>query len=136
MDLHWLSLFCAEQVLEIELDQHEEVLEMDELIERIIQFRDERDWKQFHDPKDLALSISLESSELLELFQWKNSQQAIEQNYSGMQDEIADILLYTLTLVHDLNIDVKDAILQKINKNAEKYPVSSSKGSSKKSTRQ
>ncbi|MEK3986410.1 MazG-like family protein [Paenibacillus sp. FSL K6-3166] len=109
---------------------------MDELIEKIIQFRDERDWKQFHDPKDLALSISLESSELLELFQWKNSQQAIEQNYSDMQDEIADILIYTLTLVHDLNIDVKDAILQKINKNAEKYPVSSSKGSSKKSTRQ
>ncbi|MNW54685.1 hypothetical protein D3C74_322980 [compost metagenome] len=109
---------------------------MDELIEKIIQFRDDRDWKQFHDPKDLALSISLESSELLELFQWKNSQQAIEQNYSDMQDEIADILIYTLTLVHDLNIDVKDAILQKINKNAEKYPVSSSKGSSQKSTRQ
>lgn len=109
---------------------------MDELIERIIQFRDERDWKQFHNPKDLALSISLESSELLELFQWKNSQQAIEQHYSDMQDEIADILIYTLTLVHDLNIDVKDAILQKINKNAEKYPVSSSKGNSQKSTRQ
>lgn len=109
---------------------------MDELIERIIQFRDERDWKQFHDPKDLALSISLESSELLELFQWKNSQQAIEQNYSDMQDEIADILIYTLTLVHDLNIDVKDAILQKINKNAVKYPISSSKGNSQKSKQQ
>ncbi len=111
-------------------------VQMDELIEKIIQFRDERDWKKFHDPKDLALSISLESSELLELFQWKNSQQAIEQNYSDMQDEIADILIYTLTLVHDLNIDVKDAILQKINKNAEKYPISSFKGSSQKSMRQ
>lgn len=131
-----LSLFCAEQVLEIELDQQDEVLQMDELIEKIIRFRDERDWKQFHDPKDLALSISLESSELLELFQWKNSQQAIEQNYSDMQDEIADILIYTLTLVHDLNIDVKEAVLKKINKNAKKYPVSSSKGSSQKSTRQ
>lgn len=109
---------------------------MDELIEKIIQFRDERDWKQFHDPKDLALSISLESSELLELFQWKNSQQAIEHHYSDMKDEIADILIYTLTLVHDLQIDVKDAILQKINKNAEKYPISSFKGSSQKSTRQ
>lgn len=111
-------------------------VQMDELIEKIIQFRDERDWKQFHDPKDLALSISLESSELLELFQWKNSQQAIEQHYSDMKDEIADILIYTLTLVHDLQIDVKDAILQKINKNAEKYPISSFKGSSQKSTRQ
>lgn len=89
---------------------------MDELMQRIIQFRDDRDWKQFHDPKDLALSITLESSELLELFQWKNSQQAIEQHSSDMQDEIADILIYTLTLAHDLNIDVKDAILQKIDK--------------------
>jgi NTP pyrophosphatase (non-canonical NTP hydrolase) len=109
---------------------------MDDVIEKIIEFRNERDWKQFHDPKDLALSITLESSELLELFQWKNSQQAVEQHYSDMQDEIADILIYALTLAHDLQIDVKDAILQKINKNAEKYPVSSSKGSSQKSTRQ
>ncbi|GBF78153.1 putative nucleotide pyrophosphohydrolase [Paenibacillus sp. 598K] len=107
---------------------------MDELIKTIIQFRDERSWKQFHDPKDLALSISLESSELLELFQWKNSQQAIDQNYSDMRDEIADILIYTLTLAHDLNVDVKDAILQKINKNAEKYPIANSKGSSQKYT--
>jgi NTP pyrophosphatase (non-canonical NTP hydrolase) len=107
---------------------------MDELIEIIIQFRDERNWKQFHDPKDLALSISLESSELLELFQWKNSQQAIDQNYSDMRDEIADILIYTLTLAHDLNIDVKDAILQKMKKNTEKYPVSKSKDSSRKYT--
>lgn len=105
---------------------------MDELMQRIIQFRDDRDWKQFHDPKDLALSITLESSELLELFQWKNSQQAIEQHYSDMQDEIADILIYTLTLAHDLQIDVKEAILQKIDKNAKKYPISSSKGSSQK----
>ncbi|MFD0672229.1 MazG-like family protein [Cohnella sp. GCM10027633] len=105
---------------------------MEELIERIIHFRDVRNWKQFHDPKDLALSISLESSELLELFQWKNSEQAIEQNYSNMRDEIADILIYTLTLVHDLNIDVKDAILQKIIKNAAKYPVEKSKGNSEK----
>ncbi|WP_074102667.1 MazG-like family protein [Paenibacillus sp. P3E] len=67
------------------------------------QFRDERDWKQFLGPKDLALSIYLELSELLELFQWKNSQQAIEQNYSEMQDEIADILIYTLTLVQTDN---------------------------------
>ncbi|WP_342476862.1 nucleotide pyrophosphohydrolase [Paenibacillus sp. FSL H7-0350] len=103
---------------------------MDELMQRIIQFRDDRDWKQFHDPKDLALSITLESSELLELFQWKNSQQAIEQHSSDMQDEIADILIYTLTLAHDLRIDVKDAILQKIDKNAKKYPISRSKGSS------
>ncbi|MEK3833347.1 nucleotide pyrophosphohydrolase [Paenibacillus sp. FSL R7-0128] len=109
---------------------------MDELMKRIIQFRDDRDWKQFHDPKDLALSITLESSELLELFQWKNSQQAIEQHYSDMQDEIADILIYTLTLAHDLQIDVKDAILQKIDKNAKKYPISSSKGRAHKSTQQ
>lgn len=107
---------------------------MDKLIEKIVQFRDERNWKQFHDPKDLALSISLESSELLELFQWKNSQQAIDQNYSDMRDEIADILIYTLTLAHDLNIDVRDAILQKINKNAEKYPITKSKDSSQKYT--
>lgn len=107
---------------------------MDELIEKVIHFRDERNWKQFHDPKDLALSISLESSELLELFQWKSSQQAIDSNYSDMRDEIADILIYTLTLAHDLNIDVREAILQKINKNAEKYPIDKSKDSSQKYT--
>ncbi|NMO94946.1 MazG-like family protein [Paenibacillus lemnae] len=109
---------------------------MDELIEKIILFRDERDWKQFHDPKDLALSISLESSELLELFQWKSSQEAIDQHHSDMRDEIADVLIYTLTLAHDLNIDVKNAILQKINKNAEKYPTAQFKGSSNKYTTQ
>ena len=107
---------------------------MNELIDKVIQFRDERNWSQFHDPKDLALSISLEASELLELFQWKNSQQAIDQHSSDMRDEIADILIYTLTLAHDLNIDVKDAILQKMSKNAKKYPVVKSKDNSHKYT--
>ncbi|MBO2945211.1 nucleotide pyrophosphohydrolase [Paenibacillus sp. F411] len=96
---------------------------MDELIDSIIEFRDERNWKPFHNPKDLALSITLEASELLELFQWKSGQEAIDQHYADMQDEIADILIYTLTLAHDLDIDVKAAILEKMRKNAIKYPA-------------
>ncbi|MMZ50543.1 MazG-like family protein [compost metagenome] len=107
---------------------------MEELIEKIIAFREERDWRQFHNPKDLAISLNLEASELLELFQWKSSETAVEENYEKMKDEIADVIIYSLMLCHDLNIDVDSAIRNKIQKNADKYPIEKSYGLNKKYT--
>ncbi|MCI3923529.1 nucleotide pyrophosphohydrolase [Paenibacillus sp. TRM 82003] len=107
---------------------------MNDIIRDIIRFRDERDWKQFHNPKDLALSLSLEASELLELFQWRDSREAVATKREAMKDELADVLIYALTLAHDLDIDVETAIRDKMAKNAVKYPVDASRGSTKKYT--
>ncbi|MBE9389729.1 nucleotide pyrophosphohydrolase [Vagococcus salmoninarum] len=107
---------------------------MDKLIKVINEFRDDRDWRQFHTPKDLALSISLEASELLENFQWKDSKEAIKENRENIQDEIADVLMYLMMLSDDLDIDLYDAITKKIEKNKLKYPVDKSKGNNKKYT--
>ncbi|MNN05441.1 MazG-like family protein [compost metagenome] len=107
---------------------------MNDIITKIITFRDERDWKQFHNPKDLAISLTLEASELLENFQWKSSEQAVDANLNDIQDELADVLIYSLMLAHDLGIDVKEAILHKLEKNTEKYPIDKFKGTSRKYT--
>lgn len=107
---------------------------MDELIERINQFRDERDWRQFHNPKDLAISISLEASELLENFQWKTSEEAKEKNQENIEQELADVLIYSLMLASDLGLDVEDIIEKKLELNNKKYPVEKSKGNKEKYT--
>lgn len=101
---------------------------MNEIIAEIIKFRDERNWSEAHNPKDLALSLSLEAAELLELFQWRSSAEAIEERYEDMKDELADVLIYALTFAHDLDINVEDAILNKIKKNGLKYPVGDQAG--------
>ncbi|MRN56825.1 nucleotide pyrophosphohydrolase [Paenibacillus monticola] len=107
---------------------------MDELIGKIVAFRDERNWSQFHNPKDLAISLNLEASELLELFQWKSSDETIDKSLSKIQDELADVLYYALLMSHDLGINPSQAILEKLQKNAEKYPVDKAFGSNKKYT--
>lgn len=99
--------------------------EVNRLTDLVNQFRDERNWRQYHNAKDLAISINLEASELLEDFQWRTSEQAIEQNFENIKEEIADILIYTLMLTTDLSIDVSQIIEEKLVKNAEKYPVNS-----------
>lgn len=96
---------------------------MEDLIKKIIEFRDAREWKQFHDPKDLAISITLEATELLELFQWKNSEKVVRNNAEEIKDELADVLIYAFTLAHDLGIDIESAIANKMIKNALKYPI-------------
>jgi NTP pyrophosphatase (non-canonical NTP hydrolase) len=106
----------------------------DELIGEIIQFRDERNWEQFHNPKDLAISLSLEASELLENFQWKTSDDAITENIENIKDEIADVVIYTMLLSHKLGINLEQAIKEKIQKNKKKYPVDKAFGSRKKYT--
>lgn len=107
---------------------------MEELIQKITAFRDERDWGQFHNPKDLAISLNLEASELLEIFQWKSNEEAIAKSKDKLQDELADVLYYVLLMCNDLNIDPKKALIEKLKKNAEKYPVEKAYGSNKKYT--
>jgi NTP pyrophosphatase (non-canonical NTP hydrolase) len=104
---------------------------IEELTQRIIAFRDARDWKQFHNPKDLALSLILEAGEVLEHFQWKNPEEIekyVESNRSDIGDELADVLYWVLLMSKDLKIDILDALEKKIKKNEEKYPVERAKG--------
>lgn len=107
---------------------------MDQLkqtIEKLIQFRDERDWKQFHNSKDLALAISIEANELLELFLWKDNESF---DMEKLKDELADILSFSLLLANKHGLDVNKIISDKITKNGEKYPVSKAKGTATKYT--
>lgn len=100
-------------------------------------FRDERDWMQFHNPKNLAISISLEASELLEHFQWKSPEESEAHAIAAREeiaDEIADVAVYVIELADNLGIDLEQAIHAKLAKNAAKYPVAKAKGSSKKYT--
>jgi len=111
---------------------------VEELTERIITFRDARDWKQFHNPKDLAISLSLEASEVLEHFQWKNKEEMekyIISDKEHIADELADVLYWVLLMSHDLNIDVLEALDRKQTKNEEKYPVEKAKGKHTKYTK-
>lgn len=96
-----------------------------EITKALLQFRNERDWEQFHNPKDLALAINIEAAELLELFLWKKSEEA---DIEKIKEELADILAYSFLLAEKYNLDVKEIVLEKIEKNAEKYPVDKSKG--------
>jgi NTP pyrophosphatase (non-canonical NTP hydrolase) len=102
---------------------------MQEIIQELIKFRDERDWEQFHNPKDLAVAINVEAGELLELFLWKNSNDA---NHEKVKEELADVFAYAFLLAHKYNFDVKAIVLDKIKKNAEKYPIQKAKGTAKK----
>ncbi|MCJ7988937.1 nucleotide pyrophosphohydrolase [Priestia sp. OVS21] len=107
---------------------------MNELIKLAVKFRDERNWEQFHNPKDLALSLSLEASEVLENFQWKTSEEAVKENFENLKDEIADVMIYSLLLAEKLGIDPREAVVQKIKKNEQKYPVEKSFGKKNKYT--
>ena len=102
-------------------------------MEKINQFRDERNWRQFHNEKDLALSISLEAAELLEIFQWKTATEGV-QNIDALKDEIADVLIYTYMLADNLGLDIDEIIERKLIKNNEKYPIEKSRNNNHKYT--
>ncbi|MCE1158314.1 MAG: nucleotide pyrophosphohydrolase [Spirochaetia bacterium] len=107
------------------------------LIKRITQFRDERDWKRFHNPKDMALSLVLEAAEVMEHFQWKTPEESslhVKKNKDSVAEELSDVLYWVLLLSHDLDIDIVKAFEEKMRKNEKKYPVHQAKGSSKKYT--
>ena len=99
------------------------------IIKELIKFRNERDWEQFHNPKDLALAINIEAGELLELFLWKNAEDA---NKEKVKEELADVLAFAFLLADKYGFDVKQIVLDKIKQNGEKYPVDKAKGTSKK----
>jgi NTP pyrophosphatase (non-canonical NTP hydrolase) len=102
------------------------------LTKRIIDFRDRRHWKQFHNPKDLALSLVLEASEVMEHFQWKNPEEIkkhLIDKKEDVSDELADVLYWVLLMSHDFNIDIVTALENKIKKNEDKYPEDKAKGS-------
>lgn len=102
-----------------------------ELKDVLREFRDDRNWKKFHNPKDLAISISIEASELLEIFQWKNSREVKDvskERIDEIKDELADIMIYCLFLSEILDIDVGEIVLDKIRRNEDRYPVDRFKG--------
>ena len=100
-----------------------------QIIEALINFRNERDWEQFHNPKDLALALNIEAGELLESFLWKSHEEA---NKEKVKEELADVLAYSFLLAEKYGFDVKQIVLDKIKVNGEKYPVSKAKGTAKK----
>lgn len=102
-----------------------------DLTKRIIAFRNARDWKQFHNPKDVSLSLVLEATEVMEHFQWKNAEEMekyIVTNKTDIGEELADVLYWVLLMSHDLKIDVLSALERKIKINEDKYPISKAKG--------
>lgn len=101
------------------------------LTDKIIRFRKERDWEQFHTPKDLAISLSLEASEVLEHFQWKTNDEIkeyIKIHKEHIGEELADVFYWVLLMSHDIDIDIIDAFNKKMKKNSEKYSVEKAKG--------
>jgi NTP pyrophosphatase (non-canonical NTP hydrolase) len=97
--------------------------------EAVAKFSEDRDWDQFHNGKDLAIALSLEASELLEIFLWKQPEVI---NTDKVKEELADVLNYAFLIANKYNLDIKEIVLDKIKRNAEKYPVEKSKGNAKK----
>lgn len=111
--------------------------ELKRLQQLVIDFRDERDWKQFHNPKDSAISLLLEASELLEQFQWKNAEQIethLKTKRKDVNDEVVDVLYWVLLIAYDLDIDLEKEFVRKMEHNKAKYPVEKAKGNNKKYT--
>ena len=104
---------------------------MEDILIKIRNFRDRRDWMQFHDPKNMSISIIIEAAELLEHFQWKSTEEAAahaEEHKEEIADEIADIAIYLFELADNLHIDLVGAVEKKLAKNEQKYPVEKSRG--------
>lgn len=110
------------------------MLDLQPVLEEIRAFRDQRDWRQFHNPKDLAISISLEASELLEAFQWSGADTSAMGREDKIREELADVLIYCLLLADTTGIDPIEIIENKIAVNRQKYPVEASRGSARKYT--
>ena len=111
------------------IKKNKKMSDIKEITEALIKFRNERDWEQFHNPKDLAVALSIEASELLENFLWKSHEEA---DKGKVKEELADVIAYSLLLAEKYGFDVKDILLNKIKKNGEKYPIEKAKGTAKK----
>lgn len=105
-----------------------------ETINEVLKFRDDRNWKQFHNPKDLAISISLEAAELLEVFQWSAEDIKCEDKIDKVKEELADVVNYCILMADACELDLDEIVLEKISKNGEKYPVEKAYGNKEKYT--
>ena len=103
-----------------------------ETITQVLKFRDDRDWKQFHNPKDLAISISLEAAELLEVFQWSAEDVKCEEKMDKIREELADVVNYCILMADACGLDLDEIVREKIKRNNEKYPVEKAFGSKEK----
>lgn len=103
-----------------------------ETIEQVLKFRDDRNWKQFHNPKDLAISINLEAAELLEVFQWSASDVECNSKIDKIKEELADVLNYCILMADICGLDMDEIVQEKIKRNNEKYPVDKAKDCAKK----
>ena len=106
----------------------------DETIARVLKFRDDRDWRQFHTPKDLAISMSLEAAELLEAFQWSGSNLECPEKLDKIREELADVLSYCILMADVCDLDLDEIMNEKITRNEAKYPVEKARGSAAKYT--
>ena len=106
----------------------------DETMQRVIQFRDDRDWRQFHTPKDLAISLSLEAAELLEVFQWSGTDLECRDKLDRIREELADVLSHCVLMADVCGLDLDEILNAKVDKNAAKYPVEKARGSAAKYT--
>ncbi|GAB6479626.1 MULTISPECIES: nucleotide pyrophosphohydrolase [Bacillus] len=97
---------------------------MKNVYKKILEFRDQRNWKQYHDEKDLAISISLEANELLENFQWKSSEEALATSRQNIKEEMADVFIYLIQMADKMDVNLEEEVIRKLEKNAKKYPVS------------
>ena len=107
--------------------------EIKELQEKVAQFIAERDWNQFHSPKNIAMSIAIESAELMEIFQWRTtneslSSELIEKKRDQIEDEVADVMIYLLSFVNVCNVDLQSAVIKKIERNKTRFPIEKVKG--------
>jgi len=105
-----------------------------ETIDMILKFRDERNWKQFHSPKDLAISISIEAAELLEIFQWSGADLACKEKTAKIREELADVVNYCVLMADACDLDLDEIVREKVGRNAEKYPVEKAFGNKAKYT--
>lgn len=101
-------------------------------IEQVLKFRDDRNWKQFHNPKDLAISISLEAAELLEVFQWSGPDTVCEEKKDKIREELADVLIYCTMMADVCGLDMDEIVRGKLQRNNEKYPVEKARNSARK----
>ena len=106
--------------------------DLKEITQFLVNFRNERDWEQFHDAKNLAVALSIEAAELNELFLWKTPEGCDQTDREKIADELADVFVYALLLAERYDFDIREIILNKMKKNAAKYPVSKAKGNAKK----
>ncbi len=105
-----------------------------ETIDAVLQFRDARNWKQFHNPKDLAISISLEAAELLEVFQWSAQDVNCEDKIDKIKEELADVMNYCILMADTCSLDLDEILMKKVKENDAKYPVEKAYGSKTKYT--